>query len=66
MNVNKLFFYFQQTSFEIYELDYHCSYEVNVNRSWKPKNADSKLVLTVPGCDYFKRKSNGTITNCDT
>lgn len=54
-----------QSTFELYELDYHCSYKVNVNRSWKNKIPESELVITIPGCQYFKRKVNVTAITCD-
>ncbi|VVC96660.1 anosmin-1 [Leptidea sinapis] len=55
----------EQTSFEIYELDYHCSYKVNVNTSGDTLNPDSEYILTVPPCEYFQRKINASI-NCKT
>ncbi|KAG6458044.1 anosmin-1 [Manduca sexta] len=56
----------EQSTFELYELDYHCSYKINVSRSRKPKIPDSELVISVPGCDYFKRKVNSSQINCQT
>ncbi|XP_038221698.1 anosmin-1 [Zerene cesonia] len=53
------------TSFEIYELDYHCSYKVNVNASGNTISPDSEFILTVPSCEYFQRKINTTI-HCKT
>ncbi|CAG4964663.1 unnamed protein product [Colias eurytheme] len=53
------------TSFEIYELDYHCSYKVNVNASGNTISPDSEFILTVPSCEYFQRKINATI-HCKT
>ncbi|XP_045767671.1 anosmin-1 isoform X1 [Maniola jurtina] len=53
----------EQNSFEIYELDYKCNYTINVNKSNNKRNPDSELILSVPGCDYFKKKvKNATIT----
>ncbi|XP_059058552.1 anosmin-1 [Achroia grisella] len=57
----------EETTFEIYELDYQCSYVVNVNKLHKNKYPDSELIVTVPGCEYFKQKvNNGTRFTCDT
>ncbi|CAD0200473.1 unnamed protein product [Chrysodeixis includens] len=54
------------TSFELYELEYQCSYKVNVNSAPRVKKPDSELNLNVPSCEYFKRKvSNNTMT-CET
>ncbi|XP_048006970.1 anosmin-1 [Leguminivora glycinivorella] len=55
----------EQTSFEIYELDYDCTYKVNVNKSRKSVSPDSEILVAVPGCDYFQRRMNGTVFNCD-
>ncbi|XP_022130196.1 anosmin-1 [Pieris rapae] len=55
----------EQTSFELYELDYHCSYKVNVNASGDTLTPDSEYILTVPSCEYFQRKINATI-HCKT
>ncbi|XP_063634448.1 anosmin-1 isoform X2 [Cydia splendana] len=56
----------EQTTFEIYELDYHCTYKVNVNKSRKSLSPDSEIIVNVPGCDYFQRRMNGTKINCET
>ncbi|XP_061704937.1 anosmin-1 isoform X2 [Cydia pomonella] len=56
----------EQTTFEIYELDYHCSYKVNVNKSRKSLSPDSEIIVNVPGCDYFQRRMNGTKIDCET
>ncbi|XP_031763204.2 anosmin-1 isoform X2 [Galleria mellonella] len=57
----------EETTFEIYELDYQCSYIVNVNKLQRNKYPDSELIVTVPSCEYFKQKvNNGTRFNCDT
>ncbi|XP_026318590.1 anosmin-1 [Hyposmocoma kahamanoa] len=53
----------EQTTFDIYELEYKCNYKINVNRAWKPKYPDSELHITVPGCQYFQQKVNNTICN---
>ncbi|XP_045449270.1 anosmin-1 [Melitaea cinxia] len=54
----------EQNSFEIYELDYKCKYRVNINRSWNTKTPDSEFILTVPQCDYFKKKVTTATVNC--
>ncbi|OWR47351.1 Kal-1 protein precursor [Danaus plexippus plexippus] len=56
----------EQNSFEIYELDYKCKYKVNVNRSPNSVTPDSEYILSVPGCDYFKRKFNSSYVKCKT
>ncbi|XP_053605777.1 anosmin-1 [Plodia interpunctella] len=56
----------EETTFEIYELNYRCSYKVNVNRSWKSKSPDSELLVHVPGCEYFQEKVNGSKSICVT
>ncbi|XP_063544211.1 anosmin-1 isoform X2 [Cydia strobilella] len=55
----------EQTTFEIYELDYHCTYKVNVNKSRKSLSPDSEIIVNVPGCDYFQRRMNGTKIDCE-
>lgn len=54
----------QLTNFELYELEYQCSYKVNVNSSPRAKTFDSELTVNVPGCEYFKQKTNASIINC--
>nr|XP_026485502.1 anosmin-1 [Vanessa tameamea] len=56
----------EQNSFEIYELDYKCKYRVNINRSWNTKTPDSEFILTVPQCEYFKKKVSSTTVTCKT
>ncbi|XP_063390388.1 anosmin-1 isoform X2 [Cydia fagiglandana] len=56
----------EQTTFEIYELDYYCTYKVNVNKSRKSLPPDSEIIVNVPGCDYFQRRMNGTKIICET
>ncbi|XP_041989049.1 anosmin-1 [Aricia agestis] len=56
----------EQSTFDIYELDYNCQYKINVNKSLNPKTPDSEMIIPVPGCDYFKRKINSTAINCKT
>ncbi|KAJ0177911.1 hypothetical protein K1T71_006784 [Dendrolimus kikuchii] len=56
----------EQTSFELYELEYHCTYKVNVNRSWNTKTPDSEMFISVPDCEYFRKKVNGTGITCNT
>ncbi|XP_035441316.2 anosmin-1 [Spodoptera frugiperda] len=56
----------EDTTFEIYELNYRCIYKVNVNSTPRLKSPDSELTVTVPGCEYFKRRvSNSTALNCE-
>ncbi|XP_063827330.1 anosmin-1 [Ostrinia nubilalis] len=56
----------EKNTFEIYELNYRCSYKIKVNRSRKSKKPDSELIINVPGCEYFKQKINATSLNCNT
>ncbi|XP_073952856.1 anosmin-1 Kallmann syndrome 1 [Choristoneura fumiferana] len=56
----------EQTSFEIYELDYHCTYKVNVSKSRKTKIPDSELMIIVPDCEYFQKRMNNTYLSCQT
>lgn len=63
---NMFYFFFQQNSFEIYELDYRCRYKININKSWKTKVPDSEFILTVPECNYFKKKVTTANVNCKT
>ncbi|KAJ8724321.1 hypothetical protein PYW08_015795 [Mythimna loreyi] len=55
----------EQTTFDLYDLEYHCSYKVNVNSLPRVRTPDSELTLNVPGCEYFKRKVNTTTIDCD-
>lgn len=55
----------EQNSFELYELDYHCTYKVNVNRSWNTKSPDSEMFISVPDCEYFRKKVNGSGISCN-
>ncbi|XP_068624924.1 anosmin-1 [Battus philenor] len=55
----------EETTFEIYELDYNCSYLVRVNKTRNSKIDDSDIVISVPDCEYFKRKVNSTIIRCN-
>lgn len=56
----------EQNSFEIYELDYRCRYKININRSWKTKIPDSEFILSVPECNYFKKKVTSANVSCKT
>ncbi|XP_022825826.1 anosmin-1-like [Spodoptera litura] len=56
----------EDTTFELYELNYRCIYKVNVNSTPRLKTPDSELTVTVPACEYFKRRvGNTTVVNCD-
>ncbi|XP_013173735.1 PREDICTED: anosmin-1 [Papilio xuthus] len=55
----------KETSFDIYELDYNCSYLVSINKTRNAKTDDSNIVITVPDCEYFKRKVNSTVIRCN-
>ncbi|PZC80984.1 anosmin-1 [Helicoverpa armigera] len=55
----------EQTTFELYELEYQCSYKVNVNSMPRVRIPDSELSIHVPACEYFKRKVNTTVINCN-
>lgn len=64
--ISIILFCSQDTTFEIYELNYRCIYKVNVNSTPRLKSPDSELTVTVPGCEYFKRRvSNSTALNCE-
>ncbi|RVE40035.1 hypothetical protein evm_015315, partial [Chilo suppressalis] len=53
------------TSFEIYELNYRCSYKVNVNTESKSTHPESELIIHVPGCEYFKKKLKSNALHCE-
>ncbi|CAG4969800.1 unnamed protein product [Parnassius apollo] len=55
----------EETTFDIYELDYNCSYLVSVNKAQNAKIDNSDIVITVPDCEYFKRKVNSTVIRCN-
>ncbi|XP_013142353.1 PREDICTED: anosmin-1 [Papilio polytes] len=55
----------EETSFDIYELDYNCSYLVSINKTRNAKIDDANIVITVPDCEYFKRKVNSTVIRCN-
>ncbi|CAB3235952.1 unnamed protein product [Arctia plantaginis] len=54
----------EQTNFELYELEYQCSYKVNVNLSPRMKTFESEITLNIPACEYFKRRSNTSAVAC--